>query len=262
MRKLLKYPFLIVLLISVLAAMPFVWKRLGLINFGTPAEAHSGHVCSDDPHSPPETVPETSGPEADSSAFPPIEHPFEGALLIGDSRTVGIWEYAHLEGADFFAKTNLCVSNVFNSTTYAGGIPDCTLKGLLSEKSYERIFIMLGINDLGTEPDITAAKYDEMVGAILEIQPETCIILQANLHVTDKRSGWDKIFSNERIDELNGLIRDIADRRHMRFLDPNEFFDDENHGLNPEMTFDDVHLFGDCYPAWADWIENSLSGGE
>ena len=48
------------------------------------------------------------------------EDPFQNALFIGDSRTVGIAKFAGIEGADFYACTGMSVYTVWKETSSVG----------------------------------------------------------------------------------------------------------------------------------------------
>ena len=65
-----------------------------------------------------------------------------------------------------------------------------TLEELLSQHSYERIYLMLGINELGYPPSSVTKKYASIVDWIHQLQPQARIILEANLHVTKKKSKY------------------------------------------------------------------------
>ena len=70
-------------------------------------------------------------------------------LLIGDSRTVGIREYAGLEGADFFASTGLGPHKIGTARISVPGLGKLLLEELLAARTYDRVYIMLGINEVG-----------------------------------------------------------------------------------------------------------------
>ena len=90
--------------------------------------------------------------ERPQEAKPPEkpENPFEGALFIGDSRTVGIGKYAGIQDADFFASTGMSVYSLFTKKVDMADRKGVLLEDLLAEKNYDRIYLMLGINELAT----------------------------------------------------------------------------------------------------------------
>ncbi len=183
---------------------------------------------------------------------------FQDTLFIGDSRTMGLAEYADIGGAVVFANTGM---NIYRLYSLKNAVHDQEpyLEDILAEKQYRKIYLMLGINELGYDAEQTVKRYEEEVLKLSELQPEAKIVLEANLHVTKERSERDAIFNNENIDRINGNIRQIAEKHGFSYIDVNEIFDDETGGLNPECTHDEVHVLGKYYQQWADWIrENGI----
>ncbi|MCI8736164.1 MAG: hypothetical protein HFI11_04145 [Lachnospiraceae bacterium] len=183
---------------------------------------------------------------------------FQDTLFIGDSRTMGLAEYADIGGAVVFANTGM---NIYRLYSLKNAVHDQEpyLEDILAEKQYRKIYLMLGINELGYDAEQTVKRYEEEVLKLSELQPEAKIVLEANLHVTKERSERDAIFNNENIDRINENIRQIAEKHGFSYIDVNEIFDDETGGLNPECTHDEVHVLGKYYQQWADWIrENGI----
>ena len=179
---------------------------------------------------------------------------FEDALFIGDSRTVGIKEYGNIDGADFFATEGMSVYSIYQQSINISGVGDVSLQTLLKNKTYGKIYIMMGINELGYDLSDNAEAYRELVDMIREYQPDAIIYIQANLHVSSSRSKTDKTFNNNRIDNYNNLLAGIADNRNIFYIDVNELFDDASGGLGEEYTSDDIHIMGKYYSDWGAWI--------
>lgn len=195
--------------------------------------------------------------EPEEEELPPEEF-FQDTLFIGDSRTMGLAEYADIGGAVFFANTGM---NIYRLYSLKNAVHDqeLYLEDILAEKQYRKIYLMLGINELGYDAEQTVKRFEKEVLKLRELQPEAKIVLEANLHVTTARSGRDAIFNNENIDRINENIRQIAEKYGFSYIDVNEVFDDETGGLNPEYTHDEVHVLGKYYQQWADWIrENGI----
>lgn len=180
----------------------------------------------------------------------------EDALFIGDSRTVGIMEYAGLNEATFFCDTGMSVFNVRKDRISVPSIGKVTLDELLAEKKYGKIYIMLGINELGYEFDSIVDKYSELIDFVKNTQPDAAVFLQANLHVSKKRSDSDKVINNAAINKLNTELSKIADDKKIFYLDANVLFDDGNGNLDAGKTQDQAHLLGKYYAEWGDWIRS------
>lgn len=177
------------------------------------------------------------------------------SLFIGDSRTVGLKEYAQIEKATFFCDVGMSVFAVREKKIDVKGIGKVTLKALLNKKKYDKIYIMLGVNEIGYAYDKIIEKYGEVLDLIVEKQPDAAIICEANLHVTKKGSDGNDVVNNKRINKLNKKIQKLAAERGMYFLDANEMFDDETGNMSEKMSADAVHPLAKYYKKWGTWIE-------
>jgi len=180
---------------------------------------------------------------------------FHDVLFIGDSRTVGLSTYGKIEGATYFARTSMNVANAFadkKSETEKSGL---NLTEFLTKYKFGKIYIMLGINEIGYSYKWITTRYEKIINQIKELQPEAIIIIQGNMHVTQKKSDANPdTFNNKRINELNRRLSKFADNKTVFYVDFNEAFDDENGALNATYTGDGVHLRGKYYSIWRDWI--------
>lgn len=181
---------------------------------------------------------------------------FKDALFIGDSRTVGICEYGDFTASDFFCSTGMTSIDVFKDEVDVRGIGNTGLKDLLNEKQYGKIYVMLGINELGYPKDSIIAAYKKLIGYIRKAQPDAVLYIQGNLHITKERSDSDEYFNNKRIDSINRRIEKFADNRHIFYIEANERFDDENGALDPKYSSDSAHLLAKYYRDWCEWIRN------
>lgn len=180
---------------------------------------------------------------------------FDDALFIGDSRTVGISEYGNLQNADYFCNTGMSVYNLFSASEKVKSLGGSTnLEALLDTKQYGKIYLMLGINELGYDFDATVAKYAETVNFIREKQPDAIFYIQANLHVTKSRSDSDAVYSNANIDRFNQSISALADGKEIFYIDINEVFDDGSGNLAAEYTSDNAHVYAKYYVDWSNWL--------
>ena len=179
---------------------------------------------------------------------------FDDALFIGDSRTIGLSEYGNLRNATFFAHNGMNVFEVFSTTASVPNLGKVDLNQILTNKSYGKIYIMLGINELGYSLDRIVNKYTEVIETIKALQPDAILYLQGNLHVAKSRSDSDKTFNNQNLNKLNSEIAKLADNITSFYLDVNEIFDDSQGNLNTDYTSDDTHVLGKYYADWCDWL--------
>ena len=209
------------------------------------------------PTKPVETKPaETKAPKP-SKDLTPVS--LNDTLFVGDSRTVGIREYSGLKGADFFCSVGMNVFDVTGESLSVDGVGNVTLSQLLSKKQYSKVYIMLGINEVGYPHSSVVDKYSKGLDLIKEKQPNASIIIEANLHVSKSRSDSDKVVNNASINDLNTKLSALADGSKVFYIDANTIFDDASGSLSSDMTSDGTHLYAKYYPTWVEWISTETA---
>lgn len=187
---------------------------------------------------------------------------FQDALFIGDSRTVGIAEYADLKKATFFADTGMSIYNVQSRKVSVPSVGKVKIEDLLSSKKYGKIYIMLGINELGYNTNQTVKEYKKFIEYIQKKQSNAIIYIEANLHVTEQKSKSDKTFNNTNINKFNNEIKKLSNNKTIFYIDINEAFDDENGNLRSDYTHDNIHIYAKYYKEWGKWIsEHAIDKG-
>lgn len=184
---------------------------------------------------------------------------FADALFIGDSRTVGMYEYGGLEEiSTFYASTGLTIYKMFDSKIVAvpGQKKKITVEEALSEKQFAKIYLMIGINEMGTGTVESFMKaYGEAVQHLQQLQPDAVIYLQAIMKVTTERSGQGDYITNEGIEARNEEIAKLADDEKIYYLDVNPLICDETGGMVASYTYDGVHLKAQYIPIWLDFLK-------
>lgn len=202
------------------------------------------------------TVPVTTKAPDTTKAPQSNEEYFSDVLFLGDSRTVGFYLYAKIPGATYFARTSMNVYNVFDDkVSETKDTSSYNLAELLSAKKFGKIYILLGINEIGYSYSSVVNNYSTVIDYIRQYQPDAKIIIQSNMHVTKKKSDSNpNTFSNSRIDELNRRLSALADNKKIFYLGFEEIFDDASGAMSAEYSGDGVHLYAKCYKLWRDWI--------
>ena len=177
---------------------------------------------------------------------------FDDALFIGDSRTVGLRDYTDLsEHADFYCETSLTIYKVMEEEYKGLG----TVEEALANKEYGKIYLMVGINELGrgTTEDFMA-KYTEVVDRLHELEPDAKIFIQGIMRVSGQKDSSDAIFNNSNINARNNAIATLADNSRFFYIDVNEAVCDEEGNLSAEYTFDQIHLLGVYNDLWKQFL--------
>lgn len=172
---------------------------------------------------------------------------FDDALFIGDSRTVGIKDYGDFENSDFFCNEGLATDQI-NKVTINGK----TFDQLIDSKQYGKVYVMLGINEVGNDHEYVLTSYRAIIEKLKVHQPDAVIYVQANLHVSSYAENG--VITNASIDDLNSGIASLADNKRVFYLDINELYDDEYGYFNQSYTHDGVHPMGMYYTQWCEWL--------
>lgn len=183
---------------------------------------------------------------------------FNDAVFIGDSRTVGLFEYGGIEErADFCAKISLTIYNVFTTPLVKDEETGrkITAEEALMKKQYGKVYLMLGINELGTGTTETfMEEYKKVIARLEELQPNATIFVEGIMRVTGSKNEADPIFNNTNINEKNVEIAKLADNKRVFYIDVNEVICDEKGDLNSEYTGDEVHLKAQYYALWKQFL--------
>lgn len=179
---------------------------------------------------------------------------FDDVLFIGDSRTLGLAEYARLGEADYFSSSGMTVFDVLIVEVADARFKKMNLVSLLEKKDYKTIYIMLGINEIGYPNESIGKKYKEVLDNILELQPDAKVILEANLHVTKERAKQNKNFQPKSIEKLNKIIKEFADNETIFYQDSNDIFVDRDGYLKDDVSSDGIHPYAAGYRKWSKWF--------
>ena len=187
---------------------------------------------------------------------------FSDALFVGDSRFVGLEQYGRLDGSLWYCSTGMGLSNYNDKGVKVSGYGTIKLESLLKKKSFGKIYLCLGINDLGYNLDKLKTRFSDFVAKIQELNPDALLILVSNLHVGASRSATDKWVNNSRLDELNGYFESMQDGERIFYLDTNCIFDDADGNMDSQYTHDGTHVTGKYYKVWGDYIKAHAVIGE
>jgi hypothetical protein len=180
---------------------------------------------------------------------------FDDALFIGDSRTVGLAQYSNWKNPVYYADVGLTVYHVFDKEIAKVNDVTMTIDQALQKQKFGKIYVMLGINELGRGTTETfAKKYEQVIGRIRELQPDAIIFIEGIMGVSKKKSDSDPVFNNKNIQERNAAIASLADNSTVFYIDVNQVIMDDSGGIPSDYTFDNVHLKAAYYSIWTNYL--------
>ena len=201
-------------------------------------------------------------PEPPKPAEPWPESPriadtyFDNAVFFGDSRTDGFRLYSGLDRGFFYYATGASVESVFTKAveTPAGEMPLLDALALM-ETPPERIFVMLGVNELGwAKSENFRNYYTQVIERLRSDHPQADVIVQSILPVSKLQEAKKTYVNNGRIADYNAIIRDVCGALDCPYLDVASAVADEEGFLRAEWTYDGVHLNKKGSAAWLEYL--------
>ena len=177
-------------------------------------------------------------------------------LFIGDSRTATLQEYAGWDNAHFYVKYGLTIWDLLEEKLAEDGEEKITVDEALQRQKFQRIYIMLGINELGRgTPETFSDQYEKVIERIKQLQPDAVIIVESIMHVTKEKDAEGTYINNAEINIRNEKIKEMAERKGVYWMDVNQVTDDEeSHCLVSDYSFDGVHLKVKYLDIWKNFI--------
>jgi hypothetical protein len=177
-------------------------------------------------------------------------------LFIGDSRVVGLRDYARSGNAEYFCDVGMTFFKVNSGHRCADkNFSSQTLESLLSSRTYKKIYIAFGINEAGYYMSSFTSAFDKMLSMIRRLQPDAIIILQSIMPVTEKYASppFD-CFKPDALAEKSAVFASYADGKQVFYVDLSPYFGDSKGYLYTNITGDGCHPTGKYYRAWSNWI--------
>ena len=183
---------------------------------------------------------------------------FDDALFIGNSRTEGLALYGSLTNADYFSSVGL---TIFKVTEKAAGNPNTgesvTLAQKLAQKQYGKVYIMLGLNELGTgTTESWAQAYAQVIAQVRQAQPNAVIYLESILVVAASQDNPGGAINNATVNARNQALEALANPQdNIFYLNINEAVMDANGCLDASLTSDGIHLLGNSLSLWENYLK-------
>lgn len=164
---------------------------------------------------------------------------FDQVAFIGDSLTQGLTMLPALANVPFMAELGLSLAKATEalSTWQPGNI--------------DVVYILLGINDMTyyfMDAPTYAEHYARLLDALDLYFPEVAVVVQGIFPVSNLYS--HQSINNSKIKEFNAALEALAQERDIIYLNSGSLFALEDGSLDPNLTFDGLHIYYQCYGAW------------
>ncbi|MFB0919844.1 MAG: S-layer homology domain-containing protein, partial [Oscillospiraceae bacterium] len=190
---------------------------------------------------------------------------FSDACFIGHSLVNGIQNSFGLSSTDFYAvngataKYFLGLKDFKLSTTHvdASGstVNDTgTLEQALSLKQYKKVYIMLGINEIGSADSARQSFYSSMnsiVALVKKTQPNALVYIISLTPVSQKCSESNQNFNRDNVIDFNSVIKQVCHYKNTYYLNVFDLLSDSNgflpQGAHDLSNWDGIHLIASEY---------------
>lgn len=212
-----------------------------------------------------------AGPEYDFSQpvpeTPAVENDyFADAVFIGDSRTDGFRMFSGLDQGDYIVKTGLSVFKAQSEKIKVDG-KKMTIVQALGRKEYGKVYICLGLNELGMYND--QGYYDhyaQLIDDVRAARPQATVYVQLLVPVNTQKcaeKGQPDYVNNEKIAVYNGLLYQLVQEKQVFLVDPAQALVDETGEPPYDTVADGVHFQKAAYQQWLDYLRrHTIDKGE
>jgi len=180
---------------------------------------------------------------------------FTDVVFLGDSRTEGLYLYGGMTEAEYLYAMGANVESVFTKKDWGGEGEKISLLDALLESGRSRIYVMLGVNELGwPQTEMFRQRYTALLERLRADHPEGDIVIQSILPVSARQDDKGTYVNNGRINEYNAVLLDLAETMGYPYLDVAEAVRDEAGCLRSDLTSDGVHLNTAGCKVWLDYL--------
>lgn len=222
----------------------------------------AGLTSSGDDSASPEPLPTVSKP--DSPAIVPAagdsvdDSYFSDAAFIGDSRMEGFRMASGITQGQFFTSIGMSLSSMRSEDVIQTSEGNITVAAALSGGKYNKIYIMLGTNDLG-EYDWDSFKdgFVSVIERFREIQPDAVFYICSVIYVEESKVYDTTYINNSNVDKINSILLDICEEEEgFYYLNLNEILSNGYGSLIEGASSDGVHLENSYCKQMLDYLKN------
>lgn len=167
---------------------------------------------------------------------------FEDAAFLGHSLMDGFRMFSGLTTGDMFVKTSMTVRS-------SGSFIES-----MAAKQYGKIYILLGVNEIGFDPDYFKEQYAAMLDSIIGQQPQADIYILSLTPVSAAKSAEAGNLNMTRVKLYNERLYALAAEKGCYYIDMVDALADETGYLPAAVTSDGVHFSASHYKLWMEYL--------
>lgn len=204
------------------------------------------------------TVSNPGSPAIVKETTPPVDDSyFSDAVFIGDSRMEGFRNASGITQGRFFTSVGMSLSSMKSEPIISTSEGNITVAAALSGGYYNKIYIMLGTNDLGEYNwDSFREGFISVTHRFQEIQPGAIIYVCSVIYVDESKVASAQYVNNTNVDTINKILLEICEAEGYHYLDLNEFLSSGYGSLVNGASSDGVHLYPDYCKQMLTYLKN------
>lgn len=204
------------------------------------------------------TVSDPDSPAIVPKAKEPVDDSyFSDAVFIGDSRMEGFRNASGITQGQFFTSVGMSTSKMASEPIISTIDGNITVAAALSGGHYNKVYIMLGANDLG-EYDWDSF-HDLFVSATTrfrELQPDAIFYICSCIYVEESKVTTGSYVNNANVDTINSILLQICEEQGFYYLDLNEILSNGYGSLIDGASSDGVHIYEKYCKQMLDYLKN------
>lgn len=194
---------------------------------------------------------------------------FGDAAFIGHSLVVGMKNYSGISNADYYAINGASTTSLLKYTGFplSGTHTDAdgnevqnigSLSEALNEKNYGKVYIMLGVNEIGGGSYHQQNFYNNMsalISTVRQSQPSAAIYLISTTPVSQKCSESRKDINRDNLIAFNDTIKQLCRDKSLYYLNVFDLLADSNGYLPKSYCMSDgIHILSPQYRQIKDYL--------
>ena len=196
-------------------------------------------------------VPADWGPSIPERKRAVFDSFFDRSIMIGNSMVEGFMMWADMTNIRYVYGTGATVANA------VGGM-DLSPLTLNASDYYENIYLMFGLNEIGTDVNSFVQNYKRLVDFVREHQTKANIIIVSVTPVTRQvDEDPNEVQKMDRIRLFNAALQEFCADQNCWYLDIYNMMLDSNGYLSGDYAYvgDGKHFEKSGYVAWANYMK-------
>lgn len=166
---------------------------------------------------------------------------FEDTAFIGHSLIQGFSAYSGLNQPDYYYLAGSSVKTLLSSSQVSQPGGTGTLRSGLKKQSYDKIYLMMGINEVSNKMSTSRSDYLSLITLVRDYNPDADIYVLAVLPVSARKASGG-VYTIENITAYNTMLMELCAEQNCWYVDLYSYFADENGCLPSSVASDGVHL--------------------